>query len=127
MSKVELGVNLPIAGEHATPQTIVQVAQDAEAAGLGSVWTFERLLRPTVPIAMGGQGGPVMDPPEEFANVYDPLEVLGHVAARTERIKLGSSVVDALFHNPVVLARRIATLDRLSGGPGRGGGAAGRV
>src|SRR5919108_555680 len=34
MSKVELGVNLPIAGEHATPQTIVQVAQDAEAAGL---------------------------------------------------------------------------------------------
>ncbi|XVQ11501.1 TIGR03619 family F420-dependent LLM class oxidoreductase [Spirillospora sp. CA-255316] len=116
MSRVELGVNLPIAGEHATPEAIVRVAEEAEAAGLGSVWTFERLLRPTVPIAMGGEGGPVMDPPEDFATVYDPLEVLGHVAARTERIKLGSSVVDALFHNPVVLARRIATLDRLSGG-----------
>src|SRR5439155_10385200 len=37
-------------------------------------------------------------------------------AARTERIELGTSVLDALFHSPVVLARRIATLDRLSGG-----------
>ncbi|KAB8188959.1 TIGR03619 family F420-dependent LLM class oxidoreductase [Nonomuraea phyllanthi] len=116
MSGVRLGVMLPTGGEHATPEAIVQVAQEAERAGLGSVWTYERLLRPTVPIAMGGEGGPVMDPPAAFATVYDPLEVLGHVAARTERIQLGTSVVDALFHNPVVLARRIATLDRLSGG-----------
>jgi probable F420-dependent oxidoreductase len=116
MSGVQLGVGLPTGGEHATPEAIVQVAEEAERAGLGSVWTYERLLRPTVPIAMGGEGGPVMDPPKGFANVYDPLEVLGHVAARTERIKLGTSVLDALFHSPVVLARRIATLDRLSGG-----------
>jgi probable F420-dependent oxidoreductase len=116
MSGVRLGVSLPTTGEDATPEAIVQVAEDAERAGLGSVWTYERLLRPTVPIAMGGEGGPVMDAPAGFANVYDPLEVLGHVAARTERIMLGTSVVDALFHSPVVLARRIATLDRLSGG-----------
>jgi alkanesulfonate monooxygenase SsuD/methylene tetrahydromethanopterin reductase-like flavin-dependent oxidoreductase (luciferase family) len=91
VSAVDLGVYLPTAGKHASPENIVQVAQDAEAAGLGSVWTFERLFRPTVPIAMGGEGGPVMEAPEEFANVYDPLEVLSHVAARTERIKLGTS------------------------------------
>jgi probable F420-dependent oxidoreductase len=116
MSGVRVGVSLPTTGADATPEAIVQVAEEAERAGLGSVWTYERLLRPTVPIAMGGPGGPVMDPPEGFANVYDPLEVLGHVAARTERIMLGTSVLDALFHSPVVLARRIATLDRLSGG-----------
>jgi len=116
MSSVQLGVGLPTGGEHAAPEAIVQVAEEAERAGLGSVWTYERLLRPAVPIAMGGEGGPVMDPPKGFANVYDPLEVLGHVAARTERIELGTSVLDALFHSPVVLARRIATLDRLSGG-----------
>jgi probable F420-dependent oxidoreductase len=116
MSGVQLGVSLPAIGEHATPEAIIQVAEEAEHAGLGSVWTSERLLRPMVPIAMGGSGGPVMEPPAGFANVYDPLEVLGHVAARTERIKLGTSVVDALFQSPVVLARRIATLDRLSAG-----------
>lgn len=116
MSRVELGIGLPASGRHASPEAIVRVAEEAERIGLGSVWTFDRLLRPTVPIAMGGPGGPVMDPPEAFGMVYDPLETLTYVAARTSRIRLGTSVLDALFQNPVVLARRIATLDRLSGG-----------
>jgi alkanesulfonate monooxygenase SsuD/methylene tetrahydromethanopterin reductase-like flavin-dependent oxidoreductase (luciferase family) len=34
----------------------------------------------------------------------------------TERVKLGTSVIDALLHPPVVLARRFATLDQFSGG-----------
>lgn len=54
--------------------------------------------------------------PEVFANVYDPLETLTYVAAKTARIELGTSIINALFHAPVVLARRLATLDRLSGG-----------
>jgi probable F420-dependent oxidoreductase len=116
MSQVQLGIALPTSGGQATPESIVQVAQDAERAGLGSVWTFERLLRPTVPIALGGEGGPVMDAPENFATVFDPVEVLSYVAARTERVVLGTSVLDGLFHSPVILARRLATLDRLSGG-----------
>jgi alkanesulfonate monooxygenase SsuD/methylene tetrahydromethanopterin reductase-like flavin-dependent oxidoreductase (luciferase family) len=54
--------------------------------------------------------------PESYANVYDPLETLAYVAAKTERVKLGTSIIDALFHVPAILARRFATLDRLSGG-----------
>jgi alkanesulfonate monooxygenase SsuD/methylene tetrahydromethanopterin reductase-like flavin-dependent oxidoreductase (luciferase family) len=42
--------------------------------------------------------------------------MLTFVAARTRRVKLGTSVMSALFQNPVTLARRFATLDRLSGG-----------
>ena len=38
------------------------------------------------------------------------------MAANTEKIALGTSVIDILFHNPVVLARRFATLDVLSEG-----------
>ena len=41
---------------------------------------------------------------------------LSHVAAHTERIRLGTSIVNALLHPPVVLARRFATLDQFSGG-----------
>ena len=48
--------------------------------------------------------------------MYDPIETLAYVAARTSRITLGTSVLDALFQSPVVLARRLATLDRLSDG-----------
>ena len=73
-------------------------------------------MRPTVPIAMGGASGPIMDAPEDFVTVYDPVETLIYVAARTSRITLGTSVLDALFQSPVILARRLATLDRFSGG-----------
>lgn len=113
---MELGVGLPTCGSVASPEAIGRVAEQAERIGLATVWTFERLLRPTEPIPLGGAGGPVMMPPEMWATVYDPLETLGYVAARTSRIGLGTYVLDTLFHSPVVLARRLATLDRLSGG-----------
>jgi probable F420-dependent oxidoreductase len=46
----------------------------------------------------------------------DPIEALTFVAAHTQRITLGTSVLNIPFYNPVVLARRLATLDVLSGG-----------
>jgi probable F420-dependent oxidoreductase len=113
---IKLGVHLPVAGRGASPEAIAQVAEEAERIGLDSVWSWERLMRPTVPIALGGPGGPVMEAPEAFGSVYDPLETLSYVAARTSRITLGTSVLDALFQSPVILARRLATLDRLSDG-----------
>ena len=116
MTSIKLGVHLPAAGPGASPQAIARVAEEAERAGLDSVWTWERLMRPTAPIAMGGPGGPVMEAPQDFALVYDPIETLAYVAARTSRITLGTNVIDALFHSPVILARRLATLDRLSDG-----------
>jgi probable F420-dependent oxidoreductase len=116
MSTMKLGVSLPLAGAGASPDAIMRVALESERAGLDSVWAWERLMRPTEPIAMGGPGGPVMEAPEQFAIVYDPLETLAFVAATTSRITLGTSVLDALFSSPVVLARRLATLDRLSNG-----------
>jgi probable F420-dependent oxidoreductase len=49
-------------------------------------------------------------------NVFDPLETLTFVAAKTDKIALGTSVIDMLFHNPVILGRQFATLDVLSQG-----------
>ena len=54
--------------------------------------------------------------PVDYQNVLDPLETLSFVAANTEKISLGTSVIDSPFHNPVVLGRRFATLDVLSKG-----------
>jgi probable F420-dependent oxidoreductase len=116
MMEMKLGIHLPLAGPTASPEAIAAVATEAERIGLDSVWSWERLMRPTVPIAMGGAGGPVMDAPEMFGSVYDPIETLSYVAARTSRIQLGTSVLDALFQPPIILARRLATLDRLCAG-----------
>jgi alkanesulfonate monooxygenase SsuD/methylene tetrahydromethanopterin reductase-like flavin-dependent oxidoreductase (luciferase family) len=108
-----LGVALPAAGSGASLEAIARVAQQAECIGLGAVWTFERLLRPAEPMMLGVGPLPL---PEFNAVVYDPLETLSYVAAVTRTIRLGTSVLDTLFHSPVVLARRLATVDRLSGG-----------
>jgi probable F420-dependent oxidoreductase len=85
---------------------------EAEKMGLASLWVSDRLLLPTRPKETF-DGDPW---PEIFATVYDPIEMLTFVAARTRKVKLGTSVMSALFQNPVTLARRFATLDRLSNG-----------
>src|SRR5437667_4503039 len=111
---MELGVTLPTSGALASPANIARVAQEAERLGYAALWTYERLLRPTGDVPQ--PGGPPRPLPEVYRLVYEPLETLSYVAALTDRIKLGTSVIDALLHPPVVLARRYASLDRFSGG-----------
>lgn len=55
------------------------------------------------------------DSPGRLGSVA-PLPTLAAVAARTERLKLGTNVLVLPHRNPVVLARELATLDLLSGG-----------
>ncbi|WP_433504602.1 TIGR03619 family F420-dependent LLM class oxidoreductase [Pseudonocardia halophobica] len=112
---MELGLALPTAGPQTSPETIVQVAQEAERLGFAALWTFERLLRPLEKVVLYSSGEPGMVP-EFYRSTYEPLETLSYVAAVTERIKLGSAVMVAPLHVPVSLARRFATLDRFSGG-----------
>src|SRR5207249_6648843 len=54
--------------------------------------------------------------PTSSQNVFDPIETLTFVAAKTDKIALGTCVIDMLFHNPVLLGRQFATLDVLSQG-----------
>ena len=112
---MKVGITLPQAGEQSTKANIIRTAKTAEDEGFDSLWVFERLLWPISP-----QTPYVATPdgslPVEYQRVFDPLETLTFVAAKTNKITLGTSVIDILFHNPVVLARRFATLDVLSGG-----------
>src|SRR5690348_13975861 len=112
---MELGLALPVAGPQTSPDTIVEVAKEAERLGFAALWTFERLLRPLDKVVLWTGGEPDMVP-EFYGSVYEPLETLRYVAAATQRIKLGTAVVVAPLHAPVTLARRFATLDRISGG-----------
>jgi probable F420-dependent oxidoreductase len=53
---------------------------------------------------------------ETYGSVLSPLEVLSFAAAVTERCRLGTSILVTSFSSPAMLARRLATVDRLSGG-----------
>ena len=48
--------------------------------------------------------------------IADATGILHHIAARTERVRLGTAVSVLPFHNPLRLAESIATLDVLSRG-----------
>ncbi len=112
---MKIGLVLPQAGQQATRENVIQMAKNAESEGFDSLWVFERLLWPINP-----QTPYVATPdgslPMEYQIMLDPLETLTYVAANTNKIALGTSVIDMLFHNPVILARRFATLDILSQG-----------
>jgi probable F420-dependent oxidoreductase len=112
---MKVGILLPQTGDLATSENILYIGKEAEKEGFDSVWVFERLLWPVKPQTPYG-GVPNLPIPVEYQSVLDPLETLTYLAGNTQRISLGTSIIDILFHNPVVLARRFATLDVLSGG-----------
>lgn len=88
---------------------LVAFARHAEACG------FEGLLLPEHLASRPGAklGGWEIPPTLPYA---DPLECLAHVAAVTDRLLLGTGVLLLPYHQPVTLAKRLATLDVLSGG-----------
>ena len=112
---MKVGIVLPEAGPQATKENIIQAAKQAEEEGFDSLWVWERHLCPIKP-QTPYPNTPDGSFPIEFQNVLDTLETLTFVAANTNKIALGTSVIDMLFHNPVVLARRFATLDVFSEG-----------
>ena len=112
---MRIGFALPNIGPIATPDAVLKAAQRAEALGYASLWTIERLLFPVQP-QTPYPAMPDGSLPEEYKHVLDPLDTITFAAAHTKRIGLGTSVLDIPYYNPVMLARRLTTIDRLSGG-----------
>ena len=86
-------------------QALVSLATRAEALGFDSVWTHDHVFN--VGHVFDRIGG---------RPYYEPLTLLSFVAARTRRVRLGTSVLVLPYHNPVRLAKIAATLDVLSEG-----------
>jgi probable F420-dependent oxidoreductase len=100
---VHFGVILPNYGRGSSPDAIRRNAELAEELGFDSVWTTEHII----------VGPDAVDP---YGRVYDPLVTLGWIAGWTEQIGLGTSIVLVPLHNPMHLAKEVATLEELSGG-----------
>jgi probable F420-dependent oxidoreductase len=106
---------LPNIGPVGSADSIMKVAERAEELGYEGLWTIERLLyplKPKTPYPVTPDGSL----PEPYKNSLDPVDSLAFAAARTKRIALGTSVLDLPYYNPVLLARRLTTVDVLSRG-----------
>lgn len=113
---MQFGVMFANIGPMAHPEGAVALAQAAEENGIESLWTVEHTVVPA-----GYQSAyPYSDdgrmPGPEDSDIPDPLIWLSYVAAHTRTIRLGTGILILPQRNPVVLAKEVATLDRLSGG-----------
>jgi probable F420-dependent oxidoreductase len=106
---VKFGVSYNPAFLGTDPEQLIAVARHAEDCGFESFYLPEHIV-----LYPGAMLGPAQIPPAlPFA---DPLECLSFVAAATSRIVLGTAVLLLPYHHPVVLAKRLATIDVLSRG-----------
>jgi probable F420-dependent oxidoreductase len=112
---MKLGISLPQLGPQASAENLIKVARRAEELGYDSVWVLERMLWPLNP-KEPYPPAPDGKLPDAYQVVLDPIETLAFVAAHTKKVSLGTSVIVLPYHTPIQLARRIATLDVLSGG-----------
>jgi probable F420-dependent oxidoreductase len=92
----------------ADPRGAATIATLAERLGYDSLWAGEHVVLPSPRV----EPSP-MDPDEP---ILDPLVALAHIAAVTERIRIGIGVIVLPQRNPLVLAKQAASLDVLSNG-----------
>jgi probable F420-dependent oxidoreductase len=115
---MRIGTILPNIGAGVGAEELARAAARAEELGYANLWVVERLLypvEPRSPYPVTADGSL----PSFYKHALTPLETLSFVASRTRRIGLGTSILLMPLHNPVMLARQIATLDVLSGGRAR--------
>jgi probable F420-dependent oxidoreductase len=91
----------------------VALARTAEAAGIESLWTYEHIVIPGVYQSVYPYSSSGRMPDARFA---DALDWIAFLSAVTEHIAFGTGMLILPEHNPVELAKRAATIDRLSGG-----------
>jgi probable F420-dependent oxidoreductase len=91
------------------PETLVGYARHAEECGFEAIYLPEHIV-----LYPGAKIGEMPIPPA--LDIPDPLDTLAFVAAATSRILLGTGVLLLPYHHPVVLAKRLATIDVLSRG-----------
>jgi len=90
-----------------------QLARAVEERGFESLWLPEHThipVRRRSPYPGGGQL------PRDYFHIADPFVGLAAAAAVTTKIKLGTAICLVIQHDPIVLAKKVASLDLLSHG-----------
>jgi probable F420-dependent oxidoreductase len=100
---LDVHVALPNGHRGVTLGQLTEITEVAEELGFNGVWPLDHVLV-----------GP--DLKDRYPWVIEPMTLLGYLAARTSRIRLGTSVIVLGMRNPFVVAKQAATLDLLSNG-----------
>ncbi|MDE3206877.1 MAG: LLM class F420-dependent oxidoreductase [Acidobacteriota bacterium] len=110
---MRFGITLFTSDRGITP---AQAAAAAEQHGFSSFYVPEHTHIPVSRDTAHPATGDASLPDDRYMRTLDPWVALGMAAAVTERIRLGTCVALPLEHDPITLAKTIASLDHLSGG-----------
>lgn len=91
---MRFGVALPNEVTGATREDMRGFVERAERHGFDSIWALDRLVY----------------------DGYATLSLLAWAAGQTERVRIGTSILLAPLYRPLMLAKELATIDRLTGG-----------
>ncbi|HYL52674.1 MAG TPA: LLM class F420-dependent oxidoreductase [Acidimicrobiia bacterium] len=113
---MKFGLMFANAGPFSEPENAVGLAKLAEDLGFESVWTVEHVVVPSgyqsaYPYSPDGRM-----PGGEDVPIPDPLIWLAYVGAATTSLRLATGILILPQRNPVILAKELATLDRLTSG-----------
>ncbi len=113
---MKFGVFLPISGRATGPDTLMEAARSAEAQGFDAVWSADRIVTPwqintSYPYSENHEF--IVPPDRPF---LDSLTCLAFLAACTEKITLGISVLVLPYRHPLYWTRVAASIERLSRG-----------
>lgn len=101
---MKFGVSIPHFGRPVNLAELLEIVRQTEALGFDSVWVTDHIIMPRSANVIYRE------------NMLDPFSLLGYLAAATERVSIGTSVIIIPYRNPVVVAKMIATVDQLSNG-----------
>ncbi|MGW7553032.1 LLM class F420-dependent oxidoreductase [Streptomyces rimosus] len=90
-----------------------RLARELEQRGFAGLYLPEHTHIPATRDTPAPMGEPL---PREYGRTLDPFVALGQAAAVTERLTVATGVTLVAQHDPITLAKQIATLDFLSGG-----------
>ena len=93
---------------------IVMLARAVEERGFASLYLPEHTHIPTSRLTPAPTGDEVLG--DAYSHMVDPFVALGAAAAVTSSITIGTGVSLVAQHDPIVLAKQVATADALSGG-----------
>ncbi|MDK1345970.1 LLM class F420-dependent oxidoreductase [Streptomyces sp. 378] len=107
---MRIAVTIFLTDETITPTRLARELEDRGFVGLYLPEHTHIPVERTTPYPAGGEL------PREYGRTFDPFVALGQAAAVTERLGLGTGITLVAQHDPIVLAKQVATLDHLSGG-----------
>jgi probable F420-dependent oxidoreductase len=113
---MEVGVFLPVSGRAAGPEVLSEAARAAERLGYDAVWSADRVVTPwriDTPYPYAEGSAFIVPPDRPF---LDSMACLSYLAGRTERVRLGISVLVLPYRHPLAWARLATTIDHLSRG-----------